>query len=198
VTARGMGVLFAAAAIAVALAAPHAPAGPAAWTLSRAAGVTAFAALSLDVIFGLFVSTRLVDRWLPRAASVDIHRWLSGVSLSLVGVHVVALLADTTVPFGVLDLLVPGRSSYRPGAVALGIIAMYVALVVHQSFAWRKRIGVRAWRAIHFAAFGVFVAAVAHGLLAGTDAAHPGMRTLYTTTGAVVAALVAVRGTRLL
>ena len=32
-------------------------AGSAAWTTSRAAGVTAFAALTLDVVFGLFVST---------------------------------------------------------------------------------------------------------------------------------------------
>jgi methionine sulfoxide reductase heme-binding subunit len=188
------GLLFTLAAVAIVLVAPHAPAGPAAWTLSRAAGVTAFAALALDVIFGLFISTGLVDRYIPRAASVDVHRWLSGVSLSLVGVHALALLADTSVHFGVTDLIIPGRSSYRPGAVALGIIATYVAVVVHQSFGWRKRISGRTWRTIHFAAFGVFVLAVAHGLSAGSDARHAGLRLLYVGTGAIVAALVAVRG----
>jgi sulfoxide reductase heme-binding subunit YedZ len=89
-------------------------------------------------------------------------------------------------------------SSYRPGAVALGVFAMYGALVVHLSFGWRKRIGVRAWRALHFTAFAVFVAAVAHGLLAGSDAAHGGMRALYAGAALVVVVLIVVRVLRTL
>lgn len=161
----------------------------AAWTTSRAAGVIAFVALALDVMFGLFVSTRLLDRRIPRGASVEVHRWLSGVSLALVAVHALALLADAKVHFDVLDLFVPGRANYRPGALALGICAAYGALLVHHSFALRKRIGVRAWRAIHYTAFAVFVAAVVHGVLLG----HGGMRALYLGSSAIVVALVLVR-----
>ncbi|MBL0217130.1 MAG: ferric reductase-like transmembrane domain-containing protein [Myxococcales bacterium] len=168
-------------------------AGTAVWTTARAAGVTAFAALTLDVVFGLFVSTGVLDRWVPRGASVDVHRWLSSVALTLVGVHVLALLGDASVQFDALDVLIPGLSTYRPGAVALGVFAMYGALVVDLSFGWRKRIGVRAWRALHFTAFAVFVAAVVHGLLAGTDAAHHGLRTLYASAAAVVIGLVVIR-----
>jgi predicted ferric reductase len=168
-------------------------AGTAAWTTSRAAGVTAFGALTLDVVFGLFASTGAIDRWVPRGASVDVHRWLSSVSLALVAVHSVALLGDATVYFDALDALIPGASSYRPGAVAVGVFAMYGALVVHLSFGWRKRIGVRAWRALHFTAFAVFLAAVVHGLLAGTDAAHDGMRALYGGAATLVVCLVVVR-----
>ena len=168
-------------------------AGTAAWTTSRAAGVTAFGALTLDVVFGLFVSTGLVDRWVPRGASVDVHKWLSSVALALVGVHSVALLVDPAVHFDALDALVPGMSSYRAGAIAIGIVAMYGALVVHLSFGWRKRIGVPAWRALHFIAFAVFNGAIVHGLLAGSDAAHHGMRALYAGSGAVVIGLVMVR-----
>ena len=168
-------------------------AGTAAWTTSRAAGVTAFAALTLDVVFGLFVSTGLIDRWVPRGASVDVHKWLSSVALTLVGVHALALLVDPAVHFDALDALVPGMSSYRAGAIAIGVLAMYGALVVHLSFGWRKRIGVRAWRALHFTAFLVFVGAIAHGMLAGSDAAHHGMRALYVGSGIVVTGLVAIR-----
>jgi methionine sulfoxide reductase heme-binding subunit len=168
-------------------------AGTAAWTTSRAAGVTAFGALTLDVMFGLFVSTGAIDRWVPRGSSVDVHRWLSSVALGFVAIHSLALLGDATIHFDALDTLVPGLSSYRPGAVALGVLAMYGALVVHLSFGWRKRIGVRAWRALHFTAFAVFIAAVAHGLLAGSDAAHDGMRALYAGAAMVVLALVMVR-----
>jgi methionine sulfoxide reductase heme-binding subunit len=168
-------------------------AGTAAWTTSRAAGVTAFAALTLDVVFGLFVSTGLVDRWVPRGASVDVHKWLSSVALTLVGVHSLALLVDPAVHFDALDALVPGMSSYRAGAIAIGVLAMYGALVVHLSFGWRKRIGVRAWRALHFTAFLVFVGAIAHGMLAGSDTSHHGMRALYAGSGVVVTALVLIR-----
>jgi sulfoxide reductase heme-binding subunit YedZ len=166
-------------------------ASAAAWTTSRAAGVTAFAALTLDVMFGLFVSTGLLDRWVPRGTSVDVHKWLSGVSLALVGVHATALFADSWVRFDALDALVPGVSSYRPGAVAIGVLAMWGAALVHASFGWRKRIGVRAWRAIHFTAFAVFMASVAHGITAGSDTNR--LRMVYVIAGVVVTALVVTR-----
>jgi sulfoxide reductase heme-binding subunit YedZ len=166
-------------------------AGTAAWITSRAAGVTAFGALTLDVVFGLFVSTGAIDRWVPRGASVDVHKWLSSVALSLVAVHALALLVDPVVHYDALDVLVPGLSSYRVGAVALGVIAMWGALVVHLSFGWRKRIGVRAWRALHFTAFAVFVAGVVHGLLAGSDAGT--LHAMYIGAVVVVSVLVVVR-----
>lgn len=168
-------------------------AGAQAWTCARAAGVTAFIALTLDVLFGLCVSTGALDRWVPRAATVDVHRWLSGVALGLVGVHAGALLVDGWIGYDALDVLVPGLSAYRAGPVAIGIVATYGALVVQASFGWRKRIGVRAWRALHATAFAVFVGAAAHGVLAGTDARHPGMRVLYIAASAAVGALLVLR-----
>jgi predicted ferric reductase len=162
-----------------------------AWTTSRAAGVTAFAALTLDVVFGLFVSTRMLDRWIPRGASVDVHRWLSGVALALVALHALALLFDASMPFDALDLLVPWQSSYRAGAIALGVFALYGAALVHASFDWRKRIGVRVWRALHFTAFAIFVVAGVHGVLAGSDSS--GLRPLYGAALAMVGALVVAR-----
>jgi predicted ferric reductase len=166
-------------------------AGTAAWTTSRTAGVIAFAALTLDVMFGLFVSTGAIDRWVPRGASVDVHRWLSSVALALIGLHSVALLVDPSIHFDALDALVPGISPYRAGAIAVGVCAMYGALVVHASFGWRKKIGVRAWRAIHFTAFAVFVAGVIHGMLAGSDTGK--LHALYGASGAIVGVLVVAR-----
>jgi sulfoxide reductase heme-binding subunit YedZ len=168
-------------------------AGTAAWTTSRAAGVISFSALTLDVMFGLFVSTGLLDRWVPRGASVDVHRWLSSVALGLVAAHSLALLADATIHFDALDTLVPGFSAYRPGAVALGTIALYGMIVIHVSFDWRKRIGVRAWRALHFTAFAVFALGAIHGALAGSDSSRSGMRAVYLGSVAIVTLLVVVR-----
>lgn len=163
--------------------------GSASWITSRAAGVTAFLALTLDVLFGLFVSTGAVDRLIPRARSVDVHRWLSTVALALTAVHAVTLALDRFVRFDVLDLLVPFLSSYRSLAVGLGVLAAYGALVVHASFSLRRRIGAKGWRRLHYLSFFVFAAALAHGFFAGSDSSATGMQALYVSSFAAVAAL---------
>jgi methionine sulfoxide reductase heme-binding subunit len=168
-------------------------AGPALWTTSRAAGVTAFLAVTLDVLFGLFVSTGAMDRVLPRARVTEIHRWLSTVALVLTATHALALLGDRFVRFDALAVAVPFLSAYRPAAVALGVLAAWSALVVHLSFGLRRRMGTRAWRRLHYLSFGVFAAALTHGLLAGSDSRHPAMAALYATAAALVGLLTGAR-----
>lgn len=164
-------------------------AGTSLWVTSRAAGVTAFLALTLDVVFGLFVSTGAADRWIPRARSVDVHRWLSTVGLAMTGVHAFALLGDRFVRFDMLAVLVPFLSSYRAVAVALGVLAAYGAVLVHASFSWRKQLGAKTWRKLHYLSFFVFAAALVHGLFAGSDSSATGMQAMYVSSATVVGVL---------
>ena len=53
-----------------------------------------------------------------------------------------------------------------------------MALII-VSFPLRKRIGMRAWRRLHWATFGIFALATVHGLAAGTDTATPWAFALY-------------------
>lgn len=168
-------------------------AGPALWITSRAAGVTAFLAVTLDVLFGLFVSTGAVDRLLPRARVTEIHRWLSTVALALTATHALALLGDRFVRFDALAVALPFLSAYRPAAVALGVLAAWGALVVHLSFSLRRRMGTRAWRRLHYLSFAVFAAALTHGLVAGSDSRRPAMAALYASAAVLVALLTGVR-----
>ena len=169
------------------------PDGAASWLASRAAGITAYVAITLEIVFGLLLSSGAGDRWIARARTVEIHRFLSVASLALVVAHALVLLADRFIRFDLLDVLVPFLAPYRPLAVGLGAMAAYAAIVVHASFALRKHIGQRAWRALHYLAFAVFALATAHGLLAGTDAGEPWMRALYAASSALVLALGAYR-----
>jgi predicted ferric reductase len=82
------------------------------------------------------------------------------------------------------------RSVYRPLAVGIGVIAAYLAIVVHASFSLRRKIGAAAWRTIHRLTFLLFVLAAGHGLLAGTDARVPWMIATYATTTSVAVLLV--------
>jgi sulfoxide reductase heme-binding subunit YedZ len=104
-----------------------------------------------------------------------------------------ALTADRFVRFDVLDAVVPFLSSYRPVAVGLGVLAAHAALAVHASFALRRRIGVKVWRALHFLSFFAFAAALVHGLSAGTDSELPPVRAMYLAAGVAVGGLVLLR-----
>ncbi len=63
----------------------------------------------------------------------------------------------------------------------------------HASFSWRKRIGAKAWRKLHYASFVAFAAAALHGVLAGSDSSAAGMNALYVSSVTVVGALVSFR-----
>lgn len=163
------------------------------WLLSRISGLTAFVALSLDVVLGLLVSTRTANHLFGKGVAVELHRWISPITLALVLGHGVLLLADGYIRFDALDVLVPFASSYRPVAVGLGVLAAYLALVVHASFSFRKRIGPAMWRRLHYLSFVALVGSALHALLAGTDSASWFVRTLYAVPLAIVAVLLVVR-----
>jgi predicted ferric reductase len=169
------------------------PQGTGAWMFSRATGLLAYVALGVDVIVGLLVSTRSADRFLPRGQLVDLHGWLSPLMLVLVVAHGGVLLADGYVRFDVIDLFIPFASSRWPLTVGVGVLAGYLVLVVHLSFALRKRIGTRVWRRLHYLSFVAFVLVTIHAISVGTDRANGWFASVYVLTLLVVASLLAVR-----
>ncbi len=163
------------------------------WYVARAAGLVSWALLAAATLWGLALSPRaLGDR--PRANwLLDLHRWLGGTALAFTGVHVAALLADQYVHFGVAEILVPFTSSWRPVAVAWGVVAAYLLLAVELTSLARNRLSKRAWRRVHTASFVLFVVATIHGLTAGTDTRSAMARTLALAVGTVFAGLTAIR-----
>ena len=160
---------------------------PTLWILARSTGIVAYALLSGTVLAGLTAKSRPVKALAP-AATVDVHRFLSLLALMAVGLHGVFLALDTSVRIPVLALLVPGTSPYRPLWVGLGVAGAELMLLVHLSFRFRKRIGVKNWRRLHYVTYLAFLGATAHGLMAGTDSARPWALAMYVgATGAVVA-----------
>jgi methionine sulfoxide reductase heme-binding subunit len=158
---------------------------PTFWILARATGLTAYVLLTLSVLAGLVVKTRPLGRAIRAAAATDVHRFLSLLALGAVALHGLALVLDSTVQIGLGALIIPGVAGYRPLATGLGVVAAELAIVIIASFPLRKRIGVRAWRRLHWATYGVFLAATAHGIAAGTDSVRPWVFGLY--LGAVFA-----------
>lgn len=139
------------------------------WYVARSSGIVAWALLAASMLWGLALSTKFLG---PRPRAnwlLDLHRFLGGLAVVFTGVHVGALLLDDYTDFGPTDVLVPFTSSYRPGAVAWGVAALYLLAAVEITSLLRTRIPRRMWRKVHVLSFPLFAASTAHGLLAGTD-----------------------------
>jgi DMSO/TMAO reductase YedYZ heme-binding membrane subunit len=152
---------------------------PSFWIVARASGLTAYVLLALSVLAGLILKSRPFGRAVKAASVMDLHRLLALLGLASLGVHGTALLFDRTVRMPVAGLFVPGTSPYRPVAVAFGVIAAELMVIVAVSFYVRKLIGARRWRLLHWSTYAIFGLATAHGLLAGSDSAQPWARDLY-------------------
>jgi hypothetical protein len=142
---------------------------PTFWIIARAAGLTAYVLLTGSVLAGLVVKAKPFGRALRAATAVDLHRTIALLALGALAVHGTALLLDQTVRVGIGALLVPGIAAYRPLWTGLGVVAAELMVVVYGSFSLRRRIGQKAWRKLHWVTYGLFTAATAHGLMAGSD-----------------------------
>ncbi|MGZ4332648.1 MAG: ferric reductase-like transmembrane domain-containing protein [Gaiellaceae bacterium] len=161
---------------------------PTFWLLARASGLAAYAVLTLSVLAGLVLKSRPFSRLRP-AAVTEVHRTLALTGLGALVLHGASLVLDSTVKVTPAALFVPGLVSYRPAAVAVGVVAAWLVVVITASFWVRKRIGVKVWRKLHWLTFGLFALATIHGVAAGTDTAQPWAHGLYLgALGAVTAA----------
>jgi methionine sulfoxide reductase heme-binding subunit len=169
---------------------------PTFWILARASGLTAYVLLTAAVLAGLMVKSRPFGRHLGSGTATslhrtatDLHRFLSLLGLGAVAVHGISLVLDTAVPLPVQALIVPGIATHKPLWTGAGVVAADLMVVVIASFSLRRFIGAKNWRRLHWATYGVFAAATAHGLVAGTDSGRPWALALYSgAVGAVAAA----------
>lgn len=168
------------------------------WYLARAAGFAALIAATTSVSLGALASGSRTGDPLSRDRRILrqlAHRSAAVVTVAMLALHVTLLVLDSFVDVSVPGALVPFTAGYRGVALGLGTLAAYALVVVAVTGAARGRIaasatGARTWRAVHLSAYGVWVLAMAHGLLAGTDTATRWSWVLY--GGCALSVLVAV------
>jgi predicted ferric reductase len=163
------------------------------WYTIRGSGILAYLLLTTSVVAGLLMTNKTLPPGQARVDVFDVHSFTALLAIVFSGVHGLALLLDTYIGFTPAQLLIPFISSYRPFAVGLGIVSLYLAAGIYGSFWAKQLIGQRAWRALHFGSFLGFLLAALHGLLAGTDSGEPWMLALYSASAGLVLALTARR-----
>ena len=160
------------------------------WYLARGTGAVALVLLTASVVLGIVGTVRFASpRW-PRFAIDAVHRDLSLLVLVVLAIHIVTSVLDGFAPISLLDGVIPFVTPYRPLWMGLGTLAFDLLLAIAITSLVRRRLGYRAWRAVHWLAYASWPVAVLHGLGTGSDVKQWWMLGL--TAACIVAVLVAV------
>jgi methionine sulfoxide reductase heme-binding subunit len=138
------------------------------WYVARGAGFTSWLFGATSVATGLLMSSKATMRPRPNW-QLDLHRHQGSITLSMLALHLGALVADNYSHFSLADLTLPMVSSWKPLAVAWGIVAMYLLITVQVTSLLRKRLSQKVWHTIHLSSLVAYVLTTAHFLQAGTD-----------------------------
>ncbi len=150
------------------------------WYVARSSGFVAWGLVVAAILWGLVMATGILRRRAHPAWMLSMHKFLGVLTMVFVGVHVVAILLDGYVHFGIVDVLVPLASSWHPVAVACGIAGMYLLLAIQATSWLRRHLSPSVWRTVHLTSYALLAVTTIHLLAAGTD-----VKALLATTVAV-------------
>ncbi|MGO9341727.1 MAG: ferric reductase-like transmembrane domain-containing protein [Acidimicrobiales bacterium] len=139
------------------------------WYTTRATGLVAMLLLTATVVLGLLTARRVSARGWPRFVQQDLHKRISILAVSFLGIHILTSVVDTYVHIGWLAVVVPFASPYQRFFVGLGAISLDLLLAVFVSSLVRSHIGARTWRALHWLAYLSWPVGIAHAIGSGTD-----------------------------
>ena len=164
-----------------------------AWYTVRALGFLAYLVVAGSVLYGLLLSTKILDAIAHRPVSFALHKDLAVAGFVLAMLHATVLLADQSFAFTPRAILVPFASPYAAVWVGIGQLTFYGLAVITASFYVRRQIGQRAWRLLHYLTFLVFIGAIGHGVMSGSDAGAAWAFWLYLVPGALAVFLLVYR-----
>lgn len=163
------------------------------WYITRASAVIGWVLMTLSVLWGILLSTRILRKTDNPGWLRDLHSYFSGLAIAMVEVHMVSLMLDGWLHFSVLNVLVPFTTDYRPLAVALGIVAMYLLVAVQLTSLAMNKLPRAVWRAIHLSSYGSLMIVAFHAGVSGTDVGSSWYQALAVTLIAVVALAIVLR-----
>ena len=139
------------------------------WYMTRGFGLLDLVLLTATMVMGLTQVVRYARPGWPRFVVSALHKNISLLAVVFLGIHVATAVLDTFAPISIASVFIPFVGKYRPLWLGLGALSLdlLVALVVTSLL--RDRMGQRAWRLLHWAAYLCWPVAIVHGLGTGTD-----------------------------
>ena len=143
--------------------------GSALWFLSRGTGIVSLVLLSVVMTLGLLTRGGRTLPGLPTSAVTLLHRNASLLALAFLAVHISTAIVDPYVTINIVDAFVPFVSDYQPFWLGLGALALDIGLALVVTSLVRVRLGLRAWRTVHWAAYVLWPLILVHGYVMGPD-----------------------------
>lgn len=139
------------------------------WYMTRGFGLVDLVLLTVAVVIGVSQVARFARPGLPRFVVAGLHKNVSLLAVVFLIIHVLTAVADPFAPIGLVAILVPFATSYRPLWVGLGALATDALIALVVTSLLRERLGYRTWKAMHWTAYACWPLAVVHGLGTGSD-----------------------------
>ena len=140
--------------------------------LSAYLGLTALAAITLNMLLGVMMAFRYspVRNWPHRRFNYfRLHNQTGYIALGASILHPLALLLNKSPKFRVFDLIYPVHSPQQPLENTMGAIAFYVVAIMVVTSYFRIQLGRRIWKAFHFSVYLGAVALFWHSLFTDPD-----------------------------
>src|SRR5215469_17604276 len=148
--------------------AAHAAASPGLWLVSRASGLVLLVLFSIIMVLGVATRTGATARRWPRFAVAELHRNLSLFAVALLVLHVATALLDPYVSISAIAAVLPFTSHYETLAIGAGTLAVDLGGAVLITSLLRRKLGLRAWRAVHYVAYLAWPFAFVHAFSAAS------------------------------
>ena len=155
------------------------------WYITRAAAITAYLLLFFLIVMGEGMASGVVYGYITPVHAWIIHKYLAisfGIALLT---HMISLLFDSFISFGIWDVLVPFHAVYKPFFVGLGTVGFYLTVLILVSSLFSRFQHSSWWRKLHFLVYPLFLIGLVHGLSTGTDSGSIFMLLLYVSTGII-------------
>ncbi|MEK7549925.1 MAG: hypothetical protein AAB519_03010 [Patescibacteria group bacterium] len=179
------------------------PETPLAWYIGRASGILAFILLTIVVVNGLLISTRLVSHFFPPALNYEVHRFVAWAALLATIGHFASFTFDKYLHLTWIEALIPFvlRRDFTSllginlsWSIGIGTLAFYmIATLIITSELKNKFISLKKWRSLHYMSFVAYLLFLGHGIFAGSDSTAWWMIWIYSLSGTLVLTLTATR-----
>lgn len=136
--------------------------------LSADTGLVALWLLTANLLVGLLLGVRYNPwtHWPHRRFNYfEIHNWTGYIALAVAALHPVIVLFSSTAGFKLLDVLWTPDAPKQAFTASLGALGLWTLAVVVLTSYFRRRLGRRSWKALHYLAYVAAIAFYTHGLL---------------------------------
>lgn len=162
------------------------------WQFIRFSGLLSYLFLCLGISLGIAYSMPV---WTAEQ-KLRIYKYHSSATISgaFCGLmHAMFLLIDTYMSFSLIELLIPFTAPVKPVLFGLGTISLYGVLLIIFTTDVRSKLFRKLWMTIHMCAYPIYLTALAHGMLGGTDTKNPWIFMMYVVSFVIVLLLMVIQ-----